>query len=84
MKKPMNFLLTAVIALSVGAVLGMMAAPESGRRLRKKLLRSARRFNENFQDLAYNGGEVVKDVKDSIIDFTDTAGYRFEKLLRKK
>lgn len=84
MKKPMNFLVTAALALSVGALIGLLVAPESGRRMRKRLLRSARRINENFQDLAYNGGEVVKDVKDSIIDFTDTAGHRFEKLLRKR
>lgn len=80
----MNFILTVAIALAAGAMIGLMAAPESGRRMRKRLMRGVRRFNENFKDLAYNGGEAVKDVKNSIIDFTDTAGYRFEKLLRKR
>ncbi len=84
MKNSTNILITILITAGLGILAGLLIAPESGRRTRKKLLKSARRFNDSLHELAYNSGETYKDVKESLIDFTDAAGHKFEMLLKKR
>jgi gas vesicle protein len=83
MKKTTNVLITVLVTATIGILAGLLFAPQSGRRTRKRLLKQARKINEDIYDLAYHSGETFKDVKDSLIDFTDTAGHTFEKLLKK-
>jgi gas vesicle protein len=83
MRNSSNVIFTLLVTALIGILAGFLLAPQSGRRTRKRLLKKARKINEDIQDLAFNSGETIKDVKDSLIDFTDAAGYKFEKLLKK-
>jgi gas vesicle protein len=84
MKKTSSLILTVLITAGIGLLAGLLFAPQSGRRTRRKLIRKARRLNSDVQHFAQSSNESIKDVKDSLIDFTDAAGQTFEKLLKKK
>jgi gas vesicle protein len=83
MKKKSSILLTVLITVLIGIFAGFLLAPQSGKRTRKRLLKKARKINDDIHDLAFDSGETIKDVKESLIDFTDAAGHTFEKLLKK-
>jgi gas vesicle protein len=84
MKKTSNVFLTVLITAAIGLVAGLLFAPNTGRRTRKRLMKKARKFNSNVQHFAKNSNATMKDVRESLIDFTDAAGHSFEKLLKKK
>lgn len=83
MSKLTNILIAAGVAGIAGIAAGILLAPESGKRTRKKLTRQARRVNDNLESFTYAGKEVFKDVKDSISDLKYNASHAFERLGRR-
>ena len=84
MNKFVNFLTTVTFSLSAGILIGLLIAPDSGKRTRKKLMRRYKYITDDLEDLLYNGGEIIKDVKDTISDLKDTAETTVDKLVHKK
>ena len=49
--------------LALGAVAGVLLAPASGKRTRKKIVMKAEDVRDQLTDLIDQGGSLVKDVK---------------------
>ena len=52
-----------VAGVALGAVAGVMLAPDSGKRTRKKIVRKAEDVSDQLTDLIDRGESLVKDVK---------------------
>ena len=56
--------LTALVAgAALGAVAGVMLAPDSGDKIRKKVMKKASDLREQLTDLVGQGGSMMNDAK---------------------
>jgi len=83
MSKFTTILTTALLATATGVIAGVLIAPDSGKRTRKKLLKKARQFNDEFDELTYQSKEIIKDLKDSIEDIRYSAEGAINKAIKK-
>jgi gas vesicle protein len=77
MKSTSSVIFALLAGAAAGAVLGLLIAPESGEETRKKLAKSAQKFNENLKtsmnDLAVKGQQALKDITETVEDFKKMA-----------
>lgn len=70
-----------LIGAITGAAVGILTAPDSGIRTRKKLKKDAQRFAEDFSDSALKKIKEAKDeLNDSLDDFIKKGKNQVEKL----
>lgn len=83
MKSTTNVILALLAGAAAGTVIGLLIAPESGEETRKKLVKSAEKFNEtlkaNIQELAVKGQKALQDIADTVGDFKKMAEEQFNK-----
>ena len=84
MNKFINFLTTATFSLTAGIMIGLLIAPDSGKRTRKKLMRRYKYMSDDLEDLLYNSVDVFKDVKETVSDLKYNAESTLDKLVNKK
>lgn len=63
----LNILVATAIGIAAGSVAGVLLAPASGKKTRKKITKRAKklkkRFTSGLDDLKENGKEVLEKVK---------------------
>ena len=59
-----------LVGLAVGAVVGLLLAPESGKKTRKKITSESDSFFKDLQDQLQTG---LENIKDQYNDYVDTA-----------
>ena len=70
-----------LIGAITGAAVGLLTAPDSGLRTRKKLKKDAQRFAEDFSDTALKKFQEAKDeLNDTLDDFIKKGKGQVEKL----
>ena len=70
-----------MIGAITGAAIGILTAPDSGNRTRKKLRKDAQRFAEDFSDTALKKFKEAKDeLNDSLDDIIKKGKTQVEKL----
>lgn len=70
-----------LIGTITGAAIGMLTAPDSGLRTRKKLRKDAQRFAEDFSDSALKKFKEAKDeLNDSLEEFIKKGKGQVEKM----
>lgn len=62
--KASNPILLILTGIAVGAVAGLLLAPEEGAKTRKKLFKKAKKYKETFED-------KFDEYKEKAADFTD-------------
>ena len=65
LSKGVCLLLTGV---AVGAIAGLLLAPDEGGRTRKKLWKKSKKFKKDFEDKASEYKEKATDLKEKIVD----------------
>jgi gas vesicle protein len=60
--------LLLLTGIAVGAVAGLLLAPEEGVRTRKKLWKKSKKFKKDFEDKASQYKEKATDLKDKIVE----------------
>ncbi len=65
-------LLAFLSGAALGAVAGLLLAPQPGRESREQLRRYARRTEETLRDLAGKAGETFEEVVEKGRDFVET------------
>ncbi len=83
MRKIINIVGISIFILLIGAGTGILFAPASGKRTRKKLKRSWRNISDEFSDLTYSSKEVYNDVKDTIFNIRHNPEEYIKKMLHK-
>jgi gas vesicle protein len=81
MKKTNNIIVFSIVALVIGVVSGIIYAPESGQRTRKKIRRKFSKMEDEFSDLSYSTKEVYNEVKDTIFNLKNTSEEAVKKFL---
>lgn len=61
-----NAALLLLTGITVGAVAGLLLAPDEGAKTRKKLLKKAKKYKRDFEDKASEYKEKAIDLKDNI------------------
>lgn len=57
-----------LIGLAAGAVLGLLLAPESGKKTRRRINHDSESFFRNLQDQLQEGLENIKDQYNDLVD----------------
>lgn len=83
MRKAINVLGISIFVLLVGVGTGILYAPASGKKTRRKLKRRWRNFGDEFSDLTHSSKEVYDDVKDSIFNMRHNSEDYIKKMLHK-
>jgi len=83
MKKNNNIFVFSIVALVMGVVAGIIYAPESGKRTRKKIRRRFKKMEDEFNDISYSSKEVYNEVKDTIFNLRNTSEEAIKNLLHK-
>lgn len=83
MRKIINVVGISIFILLVGVGTGILFAPASGKRTRKKLKRSWRNISDEFTDLTYSSKEVYNDVKDTIFNIRHNPEEYIKRMLHK-
>ena len=55
-----------LIALLAGVAVGLLMAPHSGAKTRKKIMKRGKNFIDDVQDKAYHAGENIKNSYQSV------------------
>lgn len=65
MDNNMKSLISFLVGASAGLVAGVLLAPESGERTRKKLKRTADKYKDDLEKQTQKGIETFNDLKES-------------------
>ena len=58
--------LLLLTGITVGAIAGLLLAPEEGEKTRKKLMKKAKKYKDTFEEKASEYKEKAADLKDNI------------------
>lgn len=83
MKKIINFIGISLFLLLIGVGTGILLAPASGKRTRKKLKKGWKNISDDFSDLTLTSKEVYNDVKDSIFNIRHKPDDYIKRMLHK-
>lgn len=61
-----NTSLLLLTGIAIGAVAGLLLAPDEGAKTRKKLLKKAKKYKETIEDKAAEYKEKAADLKDNV------------------
>lgn len=61
-----NTSLLLLTGIAIGAVAGLLLAPDEGAKTRKKLLKKAKKYKETIEDKAAEYKEKAADFKDNV------------------
>ena len=75
--KGSNAILLVLTGVAVGAVAGLLLAPDEGAKTRKKLARKAKKYKKILEDKASEYKEKVIDLKDNITGAASDVKKRF-------
>lgn len=64
--KTSNAVVLVISGFAIGAVTGMLLAPDQGKKIRKKLAKKAKKYKETVEDKAEEYKGKAKDLKDNI------------------
>jgi gas vesicle protein len=62
-----NAALLLLTGITVGAIAGLLLAPEEGTETRKKLWKKSKKFKKDFEDRAAEYKEKASDIRDKIV-----------------
>ncbi len=73
MESTSKLIFALIAGAAAGAVVGLLIAPESGEETRKKLAKSAEKFNKNLKtsinDLSEKSQKALHDISETVQDF---------------
>jgi gas vesicle protein len=75
-----NVLLGLLTGVAVGAVLGVLFAPDKGTETRKKLAKSGSDFKDKLTEWGKNGMEKFEDIKDEAKSYADKGRNKADEL----
>ena len=62
-----NAALLLLTGVALGAVAGLLLAPEEGEKTREKLMKKSKKFKKDFEDRAAEYKEKAANIKDKIV-----------------
>ena len=68
-----------LVGLAVGAVVGLLLAPESGKKTRKKITSESDSFFKDLQDQLQTG---LENIKNQCNDYVDTAASKTQDVVK--
>ncbi|MEO6329037.1 MAG: YtxH domain-containing protein [Ginsengibacter sp.] len=72
-----NAALLLLTGVTIGAIAGLLLAPEEGEETRKKLMKKAKKYRETFEEKASEYKEKAAGLKDNIEGAADDLKKRF-------
>ena len=83
MRKTFNVIGISIFVLLVGIGTGILFAPTSGKRTRKRLKRRLQNIGDEFSDITYSSKEVYNEVKESIFNIRTKPEEYIKRMLHK-
>lgn len=80
MKKAGMVLFGSMVLVATGAVIGILFAPEKGKRMRKKIARRSRRLFNTVSDTIEEGRGNIDEIRDRLKDKLDDLNEMMDKL----
>ncbi|MGK7397094.1 MAG: YtxH domain-containing protein [Candidatus Cyclobacteriaceae bacterium M3_2C_046] len=83
MKNTSKVILALLTGAAAGSIVGLLMAPESGDKSRKKLMKNAKKLNQdikaNLEEVSVKGQAALKEVSDSLQDYKKLAEEKVSK-----
>ena len=80
MKNTEKILLGLASTFAVGAVIGLLFAPEKGDRTRRKILRTGKDLFKKANHALEDGKESLEEIRDVLQDNLDKVTYKIQKI----